>query len=453
VRRVALTAIAGATAAVGLGGCDPRDPESGAPAIVTTSVADAQLGLGYSQPLAARGGSAPLRWAIASAAPELGWLSIHPDTGMLSGVPNTVTAGSTFRVQIADTRAVADARDFTLLVRACQDGEVVACAESTNGTCSTGLSQCSGGAVGACSGATPSSDPGRCGAACTACGPTADRCASGECRCGIANPCPGGSELCCGTAQSAACVDTLSSLDHCGACGVACDRTRAQVNEACLGGVCNYSLCEPGWARCPEGSTSSGCDTNVLADPSNCGGCGNACRTSVINGSPAQPACNDGRCAYACTALWLNCNDSWADGCEKNGGIDEANCGTCGRQCAAPIGGWVECVNGQCVESCGPDQNICTEGGTRICRSRFDMNNCGTCGNVCPTSAQFASSVTCDGTGCVLSCLDGFANCDGNVANGCEADLDYDRNNCGGCNRRCLTACEFGHCCTPTTCF
>ena len=43
---------------------------------------------------------------------------------------------------------------------------------------------------------------------------------------------------------------------------------------------------------------------------------------------------------------------------------------------------------------------------------------------------------------CELACTDGFDNCDGDLANGCEADTTTDTTNCGSCGTRCASCVE-----------
>jgi hypothetical protein len=51
--------------------------------------------------------------------------------------------------------------------------------------------------------------------------------------------------------------------------------------------------------------------------------------------------------------------------------------------------------------------------------------------------------VGCAGGACtVTACVGGFGNCDGNPANGCEANLTSDPSNCGGCGRVPAEACN-----------
>jgi hypothetical protein len=48
------------------------------------------------------------------------------------------------------------------------------------------------------------------------------------------------------------------------------------------------------------------------------------------------------------------------------------------------------------------------------------------------------NTVSCDSTGCI--CVPGFADCNGSLADGCEANLQIDPNNCGTCANVCSGA-------------
>ena len=100
--------------------------------------------------------------------------------------------------------------------------------------------------------------------------------------------------------------------------------------------------------------------------------------------------------------------------------------------------------------SCGTGEKEC--GGT--CRSvRDQLFGCG--GATCtPCAFTHAGVAGCDNAGaCVLGpCANGFADCDGVVANGCEVETDTDPAHCGSCAKDCgsvasgVTACQGGVC-------
>ena len=68
-------------------------------------------------------------------------------------------------------------------------------------------------------------------------------------------------------------------------------------------------LCEAGLTECGETCV----DLSSAAD--HCGACDNACAAP----DHAQPSCASGACGFSCDDGWSDCNDSAADGCEREG--------------------------------------------------------------------------------------------------------------------------------------
>ncbi|MBE7481953.1 MAG: hypothetical protein HS104_18490 [Polyangiaceae bacterium] len=62
-----------------------------------------------------------------------------------------------------------------------------------------------------------------------------------------------------------------------------------------------------------------------------------------------------------------------------------------------------------------------------------DAFNCGACGNVCKLSH---SSAQCEAGACVIACLPAWGDCDGDAKNGCEAALTS-ADSCGACGVKC----------------
>jgi hypothetical protein len=77
-----------------------------------------------------------------------------------------------------------------------------------------------------------------------------------------------------------------------------------------------------------------------------------------------------------------------------------------------------------------------------------NTGNCGACGKVCsPTNGTPA----CNSGMCTISCFPGWGNCDGNVTNGCEVNTSTTPAHCGGCNKPCnstngTATCALGAC-------
>jgi hypothetical protein len=229
------------------------------------------------------------------------------------------------------------------------------------------------------------------------------------------------------------------------------DRTNCGgCGRTCAAGqVCSMGACV---ANCRAGlSDCNGSCRDLQNDPASCGMCGNAC-------APAPnsiPVCAAGSCRVLCTAGFGDCDNNPANGCET--ALDNANnCGSCGRRCA-PANGAGSCNMGMCaVNSCNPGFGDCNGNPADGCEANLNNNpnNCGMCGTQCVAANGVAS---CTMGVCGLgSCNAGFGNCNMNPADGCEANLGSDPANCNVCGRVCNYAnasatcgngaCAFGAC-------
>jgi len=320
----------------------------------------------------------------------------------------------------------------------------------------------------------------RCGDQCVDTNVSIDHCGRCSNRCNAANAtsaCAAGACVfaCnrgfadCDMNPSNGCEANLSSPLTCGSCSNRCVATNG--TPTCTGGVCGLT-CNPGFGDC-DGNTANGCETNTNNSTAHCGACGRACGNG--NGTPA---CSSGTCQITCDRGFLDCDGSSANGCETFGLNDSANCGACNNRCPA----MQTCMRGACtavctdtlcgsacvdlmsnVSHCGACNRACSTAngtprcvsgtcGIATCNSGFancdsnpsngcetnlqsDLNNCGVCANRC--NLPNAVSACVGGTCTIASCMTGFANCDGNVANGCETNLTGDVGNCGACSNRC----------------
>lgn len=176
---------------------------------------------------------------------------------------------------------------------------------------------------------------------------------------------------------------------------------------------------------CPSGEDRCGgmvC-RSLLTDPSNCGGCGNVC--------PARPnapaTCSGGSCTLVCNPGTLNCDGSLTNGCETVPSGDILNCGACGVACTArPHTAPSLCVGGTCSFACGSGYANCDGNLINGCEvaTDWDPMHCGGCGRACGTG------LTCVGGSCV--CPSGQAPCGGRCP-----DLATDEENCGACGMAC----------------
>jgi hypothetical protein len=94
---------------------------------------------------------------------------------------------------------------------------------------------------------------------------------------------------------------------------------------------------------------------------------------------------------------------------------------------------------GNPVDTAVPDPNPCGKD------LQTDAVNCGACGKVCAFGLN--SFPRCEAGTCKIGCNSGFANCDGDDANGCETNLQNDASNCSACGHGCLGGtCAIGVC-------
>lgn len=148
----------------------------------------------------------------------------------------------------------------------------------------------------------------------------------------------------------------------------------------------------------------------------------------------------------SCDATRANCDGNVANGCETDLETSAAHCGACGTVCPDAPSGAPQCVDGSCTIACDVVAANCDGSLQNGCETPIekDPENCGECKHVCGTDNTTSSE--CVSGACELACLDGYASCDENDANGCEAWLD-DAASCGLCGRSCL-----GVACTSKDC-
>ena len=357
------------------------------------------------------------------------------------------------------------------------------------GACAAGTMECSGACV------DTNSSPlncGSCGNRCTAPANAIARCAAGGCT----FECDAGFSNCDGNPANG-CESNLKELTNCGACGARCER--AGATASCATGSCALVACLPLRGNC-DGDNANGCERDLSTDEMRCGTCTTVCPASVTAGSVE---CVAGSCALACDPGFASCDSMIANGCETNLSAS-TSCGACGvaclpaELCASASGGGYACTSSctsgtvcsmSCVDTasdvsnCGGCGTVCTAGAhaTPTCtastcgstcnsgwfdcdsspascetRTADDVANCGTCGNVCPTRANAIS--TCTTGTCGLACAMGFADCNRDPADGCEANLQTSTSNCGSCGAPCTpgpgvtsVGCSAGVC-TITAC-
>ncbi len=161
----------------------------------------------------------------------------------------------------------------------------------------------------------------------------------------------------------------------------------------------------------------SGRCVDAQTDNANCGMCGRACA--------AGQSCRAGVCEIVCPSGQTVCDGR----CVSTAG-DREHCGMCGNVCPA---GQV-CSMGACGTMCAAGTTNCM-GSCRELQS--DRANCGMCGNACP------SGQVCVMGACATSCPMGQTECAGQCVN-----TQTDRANCGMCG----TSCAAGQICNMGVC-
>ncbi|MEZ4265663.1 MAG: MopE-related protein [Myxococcota bacterium] len=249
--------------------------------------------------------------------------------------------------------------------------------------------------------------------------------------------------------------DLSSDPANCGGCAAACATSNG--TPGCEEGVCTVAACNPGYADC-DGHVSSGCEFDTSGfqnDASNCGLCGNVCTSP--NGTVD---CVAAECTMVgCPATFADCNGDHFDGCEydvSGFSTDSSNCGACGAACALS-NATSECAAGACgIVACEPGFFDCNGSPSDGCERdedslEMDVDHCGACGNAC---SMINGTPACASGICTLgSCDAGFANCNLDIADGCEFDAALfaaDVNNCGGCGISCTMAGGTGACVSGT---
>ncbi|MFO0608719.1 MAG: hypothetical protein U0324_36470 [Polyangiales bacterium] len=241
-----------------------------------------------------------------------------------------------------------------------------------------------------------------------------------------------------------ACVDPQTDLLNCGGCGITCPDPGAGRVAVCNEGRCG-AACAVGRADC-DGDVANGCEAD-LGSTATCGACGNACRAPA----GGSVRCEGGACRARCDEGRADCDGDEANGCEVALATSLAHCGECGHRCAfanaAARCGAGSCAMGACADGFGD----CDGDPATGCEAdlRASDRHCGACGRSCDPAPN--TSAACAMGACVRACLPGFADCDGAPANGCEVDLRADPAHCGSCETRCAfpgatARCDMGAC-------
>jgi hypothetical protein len=226
-------------------------------------------------------------------------------------------------------------------------------------------------------------------------------------------------------------INTDTDVNNCGGCGIVCDIENATAK--CEDGECKVDTCDKPFADCDEDGLD--CETNYHESAEHCGACGTSCHDLV---NTAVGECTLGVCSVeTCDNGYGDCTS--AAGCETVLADSKANCGACNRECL-DRGGTNSCIAGACKPVCAEPNFNCDGDPVNGCEAntQSDPTNCNGCDLPC-LSPEGTSSNACDAGACVPRCEDGYESCDSDDYNGCETHTAADKDNCGVCNRRCVT--------------
>jgi hypothetical protein len=123
----------------------------------------------------------------------------------------------------------------------------------------------------------------------------------------------------CNSGYADGCETALNSLMHCGGCGTSCDRVHATAS--CADGSCGVASCDSGWGDC-DGSDRSGCEES-LSSSEHCGACGNRCEFANATAACVGSACS----LLLCDTGYSNCDGVESNGCELRHEYTSGSCG------------------------------------------------------------------------------------------------------------------------------
>lgn len=150
-----------------------------------------------------------------------------------------------------------------------------------------------------------------------------------------------------------------------------------------------------------------------------------------------------------CEGKFQDCDRDPANACESNTELDLKNCGACGAECPSQ-NGTATCVASLCKLDCWSGFADCDGNPANGCETNLatSLESCGVCGSACggPNAKG-----TCVGGVCQLACEPGFGDCNKNPADGCEQELLAGLDHCGACGKSCrktgtVTKCNAGTC-------
>ena len=198
-------------------------------------------------------------------------------------------------------------------------------------------------------------------------------------------------------------------------------------------------------ANQPDGKSGSG----PLGGSWSGGTGGGASVGGSIGSSGSSGSSGAGGSVISCAAGQKACGADCVSKTDWQFGCAAAECTACALTHAEVNG----CdTDGACtVMKCDPGYGDCDGDPSNGCETNTSSDpwNCGACASACNS---VNGTPSCVGSACKITCAAGFADCDGNVDNGCEVYLKIDVNHCGSCGHSCGDhGCKDGSCCTLVT--
>ena len=148
---------------------------------------------------------------------------------------------------------------------------------------------------------------------------------------------------------------------------------------------------------------------------------------SCVAGCSTDDRCRAGGGSAALSCCGMQCADT---------SKDPRNCGACGTICNPPHGAGA-CVAGKCtLGTCAPGWADCNKDPSDGCEANLhvDPKNCTACGTTCAFSHALAA---CSDACYLAACAFGYDDCDADPKNGCEVPTLSDPKNCGMCGKAC----------------
>lgn len=227
--------------------------------------------------------------------------------------------------------------------------------------CATGWADCDGNPDDGCE--TDITKPATCGSCTNACPANEPVCAAGTCVSGCPATTP---TLCSGT-----CVDTTSNASDCNGCGLGCPNDVTNAQPTCASGQCTFT-CNGGFSGCPTAAPTACVDEQH--DATNCGGCANLCPAPSMSGT-GQAACAAGVCTLDCNAGLTACPVANPAEC-TNTTTDLSNCGGCGDVCKTTVANATPtCAASQCGFACNSGFIGCPAAAPTTCIPAADTVN------------------------------------------------------------------------------